>query len=170
MIEIKNFYKNNLPLFFSIIFLILFIFFELSLTKIFFFYETPPSLFLILFFLVFFVFKISIPTSIIFCIGLIYDFLLGTLPGMFCSSILISTALINQINRNYLLNSYFTIWFFFLLYFSLVSFFQTIFYFMLFLNIPNIDKIIFQLGLSLFFFPLVYFFLKTIINFSNLKN
>ncbi len=160
--------SNNL-IFIPIIVLILSILLELSLSKIVFFYETPPSLFLIFTYLILFVFNSNIPVIITFLICLTYDFLFGTNPGFFAASILISSLILQNFNLNYLNNSFLNIWIFFIIFFSIVSLIQITFFIILYFNFPNLEKIIFQLGLSLLFFPFIFLLIRNGINFFNLK-
>ena len=87
----------------------------------------------------------------------------------FSASILISSLIINQANLNYLNNSFFNIWVFFIIFFSIVSLIQIGFYILLYFNLPDLEKLIFQLGLSLFFFPIIFLILKNGMNYFNLK-
>ena len=162
----KNY--NNL-IFIPIILLVLSILLELSLSKIVFFYETPPSLFLIFTYIILFVFNTNLPVLVIFLICMTYDFLFGINPGFFSASILISSLIINQANLNYLNNSFLNIWVFFIIFFSIVSLIQIGFYILLYFNLPDLEKLIFQLGLSLFFFPIIFLILKNGMNYFNLK-
>ena len=168
MKNIKQNASNNL-IFIPITVLILSILLELSLSKIVFFYETPPSLFLIFTYLILFVFNVNLPVFVTFLICLTYDLLFGINPGFFAGSILISSLMLHNFNLNYLNNSFFNISVFFIIFFSIVNIIQILFFIILYFNFPNLEKIIFQLGLSLLFFPLIFLLLRNGMNFFNLK-
>ena len=157
--NISNFLVQYLlPLFICLLAIII----ELSLTKISFIAEVPPSFLLMIIFYWIISLKVDLSYWLIFLLGLIWDVLVGSIPGLMTSSLLISIGCLKLIINRFTFSSYVTYFFGFSLFLLFLNFVKLIGFSMLYFSAPSYEKIIFQLCFSLVIFPFILILLNPI--------
>ena len=162
------FYFNKLSInIFYFIFLFSIINFEMSLNLFSIFDHSPPSLISIIIFISIRKYSINYSNSILFILGLIYDIILGANLGSNTILFLLIKHLTHYIQSNFSINNNNNDWFYFTGVF--LTSFLIIFLINIFLNmvIPDFGPVLFHIGITLIFFPLILFFLNSIIFLTN---
>ena len=142
------------------IFLFCLINIEISLNLFSIFDYSPPSLISIIIFISIRKYAINYSNLILFILGLIYDVVLGVNLGLNTMFFLLIKYLTHYIQIRFSTNNYNNDW----LYFSFVfiASFLIIFIINIFLNlvIPDFSPILFHIGITLIFFPLILMLLN----------
>ena len=154
-----NKFSKNLLYF---IFLFSIINFEVSLNLFSIFDHSPPSLISIIIFISIRKYSINYSNLILFILGLIYDIVIGGHLGSNTVLFLLIKHLTHHIQIRFSINNYNNDWFYFTCVF-IISFF-IIFFINIFLNlnIPDFSPVLFHIGVTLIFFPLILIFLNLI--------
>ena len=154
-----NKFSKNLLYF---IFLFSIINFEVSLNLFSIFDHSPPSLISIIIFISIRKYSINYSNFILFILGLIYDIILGVNIGSSTILFLLIKYLTHYIQNRFTINNYNNDWFYFTCVFMIS--FLIIFFINIFLNlvIPDFSPILFHIGITLIFFPLILMFLNLI--------
>ena len=163
----NKFSKNLL----HFIFLFSVMYFEISLNLFSIFDYSSPSLISIIIFISIRKYSIHYSNFILFILGLIYDIILGVNLGSNTILFLLIKHLTHHVQIRFSINNYNNDWFYFTCVF-IISFF-IIFFINIFLNlvIPDFSPLLFHIGVTLIFFPLILIFLNLINYITNfLKN
>ena len=154
-----NKFSKNLLYF---IFLFSIINFEVSLNLFSIFDYSPPSLISIIIFISIRKYSINYSNFILFILGLIYDIILGVNLGSNTILFLLIKYLTHYIKSSFSINNNNNDWFYFTGVF--LTSFLIIFLINIFLNmvIPDFGPVLFHIGITLIFFPLILIFLNLI--------
>lgn len=143
------------------------IFFELSLSQIYFFYQKTP--FILYTFIFFWFSEIGLVTYwVYFFIGLFYDFIFGNNLGLSTICILLIIPILTLAKSHIKNFGYSKKFLAFTIFITLLLILKTAFFFMLFLNLPKIEFIIFQALITLIFYPLMLLCFRPISKLTNL--
>tara|TARA_B100001029_G_scaffold123759_1_gene103019 strand:+ start:103 stop:624 length:522 start_codon:yes stop_codon:yes gene_type:complete len=143
------------------------IFVELSLSQIYFFYQKTPY---ILYTFIFIWFSEIGLTSywVYFLISLFYDFIFDNNLGLSTICILLVIPILTLAKSNIKNFDYTKRFLAFTVFITLLLILKISFFFMLFLNLPKIEIIIFQVLLTLIFYPLLLLCFRPISKLANL--
>ena len=128
---------------------------ESALTNLFFISEMPPSFLLMVIFYWIISLKINLSYWFIFFLGLTWDFLVGSIPGLMATSLLLSIGILKIINKKFTISSYVSNFFFFTLFLVIINLTKVILFVSLFFVFPLYEKIVLQICFSLILFPLI---------------
>ena len=148
-------YEFLLKFIFPILFSFLAIILELSFAKISFLQETPPAFFLMFIFFWLFFLNIHLSYALVFFLGIIWDFLIGSIPGLMSTSLLLGIGILRLVNAKYFCTNFARTWLSFLGFISVIYFSQLLLFLANFWIVPSYGKLIFQLGLSMLIFPIM---------------
>ena len=135
--------------------------FEISLSQIHFLYQKTP--YILYTFIYFWFLEIGLMSYwIYFFIGLFYDLIFGNNLGLSTICILLLVPILT-LTYPYIKNFDYTKRFLsFAIFMTLLLSLKTIFFFTLFFKIPEIEFIIFQILITLIFYPLFFLFFRPI--------
>ena len=106
--------------------------------------------------------KVNLSYWFIFFLGLFWDILVGSIPGLMTSSLLISIGCLKLIINRFTFSSYVTYFFGFSLFLLFLNIVKLIGFSVLYFSTPSYEKIIFQLCFSLVIFPFILILLNPI--------
>ena len=143
------------------------IFFELSLSQIYFFYQKTPYILYTFIFIWFS--EIGLASYwVYFLISLFYDFIFDNNLGLSTICILLIMPILTLAKSNINNFDYTKSFLAFTVFITLLLILKISFFFMLFLNLPKIEIIIFQVLLTLIFYPLLLLCFRPISKLVNL--
>ena len=143
------------------------VFFELSLSQIYFFYQKTPYILYTFIFIWFS--EIGLASYwVYFLIGLFYDFIFGNNLGLSTICILLIVPILALVKTNILDFDYTKRFLAFTVFITLLLILKFLFFFMLFLSLPKIEIIIFQVLLTLIFYPAILLCFSPIRKLTNL--
>ena len=148
-------------IFIKLILSILIIIFEISLSQIHFLYQKTP--YILYTFIYFWFFEIGLMSYwVYFFIGLLYDLIFGNNLGLSTICILLLVPILT-LTHPYIKNFDYTKRFLsFTIFMTLLLSLKSIFFFILFFKMPEIEFIIFQIFITLIFYPLLFLFFSPI--------
>ena len=154
-------------IFIKLILSIFIIVFEISLSQIHFLYQKTP--YILYTFIYFWFLEIGLMSYwVYFLIGLFYDLIFGNNLGLSTICILLLVPILT-LTHPYIKNFDYTKRFLsFTIFMTLLLSLKTTFFFILFFKMPEIEFIIFQLLITLIFYPLLFLFFSPIKKFINL--
>ena len=141
--------------------------FEISLSQIHFLYQKTP--YILYTFIYFWFLEIGLMSYwVYFFIGLFYDLIFGNNLGLSTISILLLVPILT-LTHPYIKNFDYTKRFLsFAIFMTFLLSLKTTFFFMLFLKMPEIEFIIFQIFITLIFYPLFFLFFNPVSKLINL--
>ena len=143
------------------------IFFELSLSQIYFFYQKTPYILYTFIFIWFS--EIGLASYwVYFLISLFYDFIFDNNLGLSTICILLIIPILTLAKSRIKNFDYTKRFLAFTVFITLLLILKISFFFMLFLNLPKIEIIIFQVLLTLIFYPLLLLCFRPISKLANL--
>ena len=143
------------------------VFFELSLSQIYFFYQKTPYILYTFIFIWFS--EIGLASySVYFLISLFYDFIFDNNLGLSTICILLIMPILTLAKSSIKNLDYTKKFLAFTVFITLLLILKISFFFMLFLNLPKIEIIIFQVLLTLIFYPLLLLCFRPISKLANL--
>ena len=143
------------------------IFFELSLSQIYFFYQKTPYILYTFIFIWFS--EIGLASYwVYFLISLFYDFIFDNNLGLSTICILLIMPILTLAKSNINNFDYTKSFLAFTVFITLLLILKISFFFMLFLNLPKIEIIIFQVLLTLIFYPLLLLCFRPVSKLANL--
>ena len=143
------------------------IFVELSLSQIYFFYQKTPYILYTFIFIWFS--EIGLASYwVYFLISLFYDFIFDNNLGLSTICILLVIPILTLAKSNIKNFDYTKRFLAFTVFITLLLILKISFFFMLFLNLPKIEIIIFQVLLTLIFYPLLLLCFRPISKLANL--
>ena len=148
-------------IFIKLILSILIIIFEISLSQIHFLYQKTP--YILYTFIYFWFLEIGLMSYwIYFFIGLFYDLIFGNNLGLSTICILLLVPILT-LTHPYIKNFDYTKRFLsFAIFMTFLLSLKTTFFFILFFKMPEIEFIIFQILITLIFYPLLFLFFSPI--------
>ena len=148
-------------IFIKLILSILIIIFEISLSQIHFLYQKTP--YILYTFIYFWFLEIGLMSYwVYFFIGLFYDLIFGNNLGLSTICILLLVPILT-LTHPYIKNFDYTKRFLsFTIFMTLLLSLKTTFFFILFFKMPEIEFIIFQILITLIFYPLFFLFFRPI--------
>ena len=154
-------------IFIKLILSILIIIFEISLSQIHFLYQKTP--YILYTFIYFWFLEIGLMSYwIYFFIGLFYDLIFGNNLGLSTICILLLVPILT-LTHPYIKNFDYTKRFLsFTVFMTLLLSLKTTVFFILFFNMPEIEFIIFQIFITLIFYPLFFLFFNPVSKLINL--
>ena len=148
-------------IFIKLILSILIIIFEISLSQIHFLYQKTP--YILYTFIYFWFLEIGLMSYwIYFFIGLFYDLIFGNNLGLSTISILLLVPILTLTHPHIKNFDYTKRFLSFTIFMTLLLSLKTTFFFILFFKIPEIEFIIFQILITLIFYPLLSLFFSPI--------
>ena len=154
-------------IFIKLIISIFIIFFEISLSQIYFFYQKTPYILYTFIFIWFS--EIGLASYwVYFLISLFYDFIFDNNLGLSTICILLVIPILTLAKSNIKNFDYTKKFLAFTVFITLLLILKTSFFFMLFLNLPKIEIIISQALLTLIFYPLLLLCFRPISKLANL--
>ena len=148
-------------IFIKLILSILIIIFEISLSQIHFLYQKTPYI-LYTFIYVWFLEIGILSYWVYFFIGLLYDLIFGNNLGLSTISILLLVPILT-LTLPHIKNFDYTKRFLsFTVFMTLLLSLKTTFFFILFFKMPEIEFIIFQILITLIFYPLLFLFFRPV--------
>ena len=144
-------------IFIKLILSVFIIFFEISLSQIHFLYQKTP--YILYTFIYFWFLEIGLMSYwVYFFIGLFYDLIFGNNLGLSTISILLLVPILT-LTHPYIKNFDYTKRFLsFTIFMTLLLSLKTTVFFILFFKMPEIEFIIFQILITLIFYPLLFLF------------
>ena len=143
------------------------VFFELSLSQIYFFYQKTPYILYTFIFIWFS--EIGLASYwVYFLISLFYDFIFDNNLGLSTICILLIMPILTLAKSSIKNLDYTKKFLAFTVFITLLLILKISFFFMLFLNLPKIEIIIFQVLLTLIFYPLLLLCFRPISKLANL--
>ena len=143
------------------------VFFELSLSQIYFFYQKTPYILYTFIFIWFS--EIGLASYwVYFLISLFYDFIFDNNLGLSTICILLIMPILTLAKSRIKNFDYTKRFLAFTVFITLLLILKISFFFMLFLNLPKIEIIIFQVLLTLIFYPLLLLCFRPISKLANL--
>ena len=144
-------------IFIKLILSVLIIIFEISLSQIHFLYQKTP--YILYTFIYFWFLEIGLMSYwVYFFIGLFYDLIFGNNLGLSTISILLLVPILT-LTHPYIKNFDYTKRFLsFAIFMTFLLSLKTTFFFILFFKMPEIEFIIFQILITLIFYPLLFLF------------
>ena len=154
-------------IFIKLILSVFIIFFEISLSQIHFLYQKTP--YILYTFIYFWFLEIGLMSYwVYFFIGLFYDLIFGNNLGLSTICILLLVPILT-LTQPHIKNFDYTKRFLsFAIFMTFLLSLKTTFFFILFFKMPEIEFIIFQLLITLIFYPLLFLFFSPIKKFINL--
>ena len=154
-------------IFIKLILSILIIIFEISLSQIHFLYQKTP--YILYTFIYFWFLEIGLMSYwIYFFIGLFYDLIFGNNLGLSTICILLLVPILT-LTYPYIKNFDYTKRFLsFAIFITFLLSLKTTFFFILFFKMPEIEFIIFQILITLIFYPLLFLFFNPVSKLINL--
>ena len=154
-------------IFIKLILSIFIIFFEISLSQIHFLYQKTP--YILYTFIYFWFLEIGLMSYwVYFFIGLFYDLIFGNNLGLSTISILLLVPILT-LTHPYIKNFDYTKRFLsFAIFMTFLLCLKTTFFFILFFKMPEIEFIIFQILITLIFYPLLFLFFSPVSKLINL--
>ena len=142
------------------------IFFEISLSKIYFLYEISP-LFLFIF-IYFWIVEINFsPYWVYFVIGLFCDLFFSSILGLISFSLLISVGLLRFVNAPLICTNFSRKLLIFTIFLLLLQSIQLLLFFIIYFQIPNFEKFLFQILVTIMLYPILNFCFNPIKLFIN---
>ena len=142
------------------------IFFEISLSKIYFLYEISP-LFLFIF-IYFWIIEINFsPYWVYFVIGLFCDLFFSSILGLISFSLLISVGLLRFVNAPLICTNFSRKLLIFTIFLLLLQSIQLLLFFIIYFQIPNFEKFFFQILVTIMLYPILNFCFNPIKLFIN---
>ena len=154
-------------IFIKLILSILIIIFEISLSQIHFLYQKTP--YILYTFIYFWFLEIGLMSYwVYFFIGLFYDLIFGNNLGLSTICILLLVPILT-LTHPYIKNFNYTKRFLsFTIFMTLLLSLKTTFFFILFFKMPEIEFIIFQIFITLIFYPLLFLLFNPVSKLINL--
>ena len=148
-------------IFIKLILSIFIIIFEISLSQIHFLYQKTP--YILYTFIYFWFLEIGLMSYwVYFFIGLFYDLIFGSNLGLSTISILLLVPILT-LTHPYIKNFDYTKRFLsFAIFMTFLLSLKTTFFFILFFKMPEIEFIIFQILITLIFYPLLFLFFSPV--------
>ena len=148
-------------IFIKLILSIFIIFFEISLSQIHFLYQKTP--YILYTFIYFWFLEIGLMSYwVYFFIGLFYDLIFGNNLGLSTISILLLVPILT-LSHPHIKNFDYTKRFLsFAIFMTFLLSLKTTFFFILFFKMPEIEFIIFQILITLIFYPLLFLFFSPV--------
>ena len=144
-------------IFIKLILSILIIIFEISLSQIHFLYQKTP--YILFTFIYFWFLEIGLMSYwVYFFIGLFYDLIFGNNLGLSTISILLLVPILTLTHPHIKNFDYTKRFLSFTIFMTLLLSLKTTFFFILFFKMPEIEFIIFQILITLIFYPLLFLF------------
>ena len=142
------------------------IFFEISLSKIYFLYEISP-LFLFIF-IYFWIVEINFsPYWVYFVIGLFCDLFFSSILGLISFSLLISVGLLRFVNAPLICTNFSRKLLIFTVFLLILQSIQLLLFFIIYFQIPNFEKFLFQILVTIMLYPILNFCFNPIKLFIN---
>ncbi len=144
----------------------LMIFFEISLSKIYFLYEISP-LFLFIF-IYFWIIEINFsPYWVYFVIGLFCDLFFSSNPGLIAFSLLISVGLLKFVNAPLICSNFSRKLLVFTIFIFILQSIQLFLFFIIYFQFPDFEKVFFQILVTIILYPTINFCFNPIKLFIN---
>ena len=144
-------------IFIKLILSILIIIFEISLSQIHFLYQKTP--YILYTFIYFWFLEIGLMSYwVYFFIGLLYDLIFGNNLGLSTICILLLVPILTLTHPHIKNFDYTKRFLSFTIFMTLLLSLKTTFFFILFFKMPEIEFIIFQILITLIFYPLLFLF------------
>ena len=144
----------------------LMIFFEISLSKIYFLYEISP-LFLFIF-IYFWIIEINFsPYWVYFVIGLFCDLFFSSIFGLISFSLLISVGLLKFVNAPLICSNFSRKLLVFTIFIFILQSIQLFLFFIIYFQFPDFEKVFFQILITIILYPLLNFCFNPIKLFIN---
>ena len=154
-------------IFIKLILSILIIIFEISLSQIHFLYQKTP--YILYTFIYFWFLEIGLMSYwIYFFIGLFYDLIFGNNLGLSTICILLLVPILTLTHPHVKNFDYTKRFLSFTIFMTLLLSLKTTFFFILFFKMPEIEFIIFQILITLIFYPLLFLFFSPVSKLINL--
>ena len=154
-------------IFIKLILSILIIIFEISLSQIHFLYQKTP--YILYTFIYFWFLEIGLMSYwVYFLIGLFYDLIFGNNLGLSTICILLLVPILTLTHPHVKNFDYTKRFLSFTIFMTLLLSLKTTFFFILFFKIPEIEFIIFQILITLIFYPLLFLFFNPVSKLINL--
>ena len=148
-------------IFIKLILSILIIIFEISLSQIHFLYQKTP--YILYTFIYFWFLEIGLMSYwVYFFIGLFYDLIFGNNLGLSTISILLLVPILTLIHPHIKNFNYTKRFLSFAIFMTFLLSLKTTFFYILFFKMPEIEFIIFQILITLIFYPLLFLFFSPI--------
>ena len=142
------------------------IFFEISLSKMYFLYEMSP-LFLFIF-IYFWIIEINFsPYWVYFVIGLFYDLFFSSILGLISFSLLISVGLLRFVNAPLICTNFSRKLLIFTVFLLILQSIQLLLFFIIYFQIPDFEKFFFQILVTIMLYPILNFCFNPIKLFIN---
>ena len=142
------------------------IFFEISLSRMYFLYEMSP-LFLFIF-IYFWIIEINFsPYWVYFVIGLFCDLFFSSILGLISFSLLISVGLLRFVNAPLICTNFSRKLLIFILFLLILQSIQLLLFFIIYFQIPNFEKFLFQILVTIMLYPILNFCFNPIKLFIN---
>ena len=154
-------------IFIKLILSIFIIFFEISLSQIHFLYQKTP--YILYTFIYFWFLEIGLMSYwVYFFIGLLYDLIFGNNLGLSTICILLLIPILTLTHPHIKNFDYTKRFLSFTIFMILLLSLKTTFFFILFFKMPEIEFIIFQILITLIFYPLLFLFFSPVSKLINL--
>ena len=154
-------------IFIKLILSIFIIVFEISLSQIHFLYQKTP--YILYTFIYFWFLEIGLMSYwVYFFIGLFYDLIFGNNLGLSTICILLLVPILTLTHPHVKNFDYTKRFLFFTVFMIFLLILKTTFFFVLFLKMPEIEFIIFQIFITLIFYPLLFLFFSPVSKLINL--
>ena len=154
-------------IFIKLILSIFIIVFEISLSQIHFLYQKTP--YILYTFIYFWFLEIGLMSYwVYFFIGLLYDLIFGNNLGLSTICILLLVPILTLTHPHVKNFDYTKRFLSFTIFMTLLLSLKTTFFFILFFKIPEIEFIIFQILVTLIFYPLLFLFFSPVSKLINL--
>ena len=154
-------------IFIKLILSILIIIFEISLSQIHFLYQKTP--YILYTFIYFWFLEIGLMSYwVYFFIGLFYDLIFGNNLGLSTICILLLVPILTLTHPHVKNFDYTKKFLSFTIFMTLLLSLKTTFFFILFFKMPEIEFIIFQILITLIFYPLLFLFFSPVSKLINL--
>ena len=148
-------------IFIKLILSILIIIFEISLSQIHFLYQKTP--YILYTFIYFWFLEIGLMSYwVYFFIGLLYDLIFGNNLGLSTICILLLVPILTLTHPHIKNFDYTKRFLSFTIFMTLLLSLKTTFFFILFFKMPEIEFIIFQILITLIFYPLLFLFFSPV--------
>ena len=142
------------------------IFFEISLSKIYFLYEITPLFIFI--FIYFWIIEINFsPYWVYFVIGLLCDLFFSSILGLISFSLLITVGLLRFINAPLICTNFSRKLLIFTIFLFILQSIQLLLFFIIYFQFPDFGKVFFQILVTIILYPLLNFCFNPIKLFIN---
>ena len=163
----RAFPSKYLIIFIKLILSILIIIFEISLSQIHFLYQKTP--YILYTFIYFWFLEIGLMSYwVYFFIGLFYDLIFGNNLGLSTICILLLVPILTLTHPHVKNFDYTKRFLSFTIFMTLLLSLKTTVFFILFFKMPEIEFIIFQIFITLIFYPLLFLFFNPVSKLINL--